>query len=228
MSLTSKLPQGIAARQVARPVPLRETVYEAILELIITGELKPGQHLVEKELAELLGVSRQPVREALQWLKKDEWVDLRPGYGAFVHSPTPDEADQLLSVRTLLEAESARLAALNSTKEGVAGLKQVYKRGVQALKADDIDEMVAANAELHHLITEMSGNKILKEMAAQVARRVRFYHTPVAKSRGKKSWDEHSALIDAIGKGEADRAAQLMREHTEHTRETYLAQNSED
>jgi DNA-binding GntR family transcriptional regulator len=227
MSLTSKLPQGIAARQVARPVPLRETVYEAILELIITGELKPGQHLVEKELAELLGVSRQPVREALQWLKKDEWVDLRPGYGAFVHSPTPEEADQLLSVRTLLEAESARLAALNSTKEGVAELKQTYKRGVQALKADDVEEVVAANADLHAQITEMSGNKILKEIAAQVDRRVRWYHTPVAKSRGKKSWDEHSALIDAIAKHEADRAARLMREHTEHTRETYLQQNTE-
>ncbi|PKW17555.1 GntR family transcriptional regulator [Saccharopolyspora spinosa] len=227
MSLTSKLPQGIAARQVARPVPLRETVYEAILELIITGELKPGQHLVEKELAELLGVSRQPVREALQWLKKDEWVDLRPGYGAFVHGPTPEEADQLLSVRSLLEGESARLAALNSTKEGVAELKQIYKRGVQALKADDTEEVVVANAELHARITEMSGNKILVELAAQVDRRARWYHTPVAKSRGKKSWDEHSALIDAISKGEADRAAQLMREHTEHTRETYLQQNAE-
>ncbi|QIZ38551.1 GntR family transcriptional regulator [Saccharopolyspora sp. ASAGF58] len=225
MSLTSKLPQG--ARQVARPVPLRETVYQAILELIITGELKPGQHLVEKELAELLGVSRQPVREALQWLKKDEWVDLRPGYGAFVHSPTPEEADQLLSVRTLLEGESARLAALNSTKEGVAELKQIYKRGIQALKADDTEEVFAANAELHARITEMSGNKILVEIAAQVDRRVRWYHTPVAKSRGKKSWDEHSALIDAISKSEADRAAQLMREHTEHTRETYLRQNAE-
>ncbi|RKT87890.1 DNA-binding transcriptional regulator, GntR family [Saccharopolyspora antimicrobica] len=227
MSLTSKPPQGLAARQVARPVPLRDTVYEAILELIVTGELKPGQHLVEKELAELLGVSRQPVREALQWLKKDEWVDLRPGYGAFVHSPTPEEADQLLGVRTLLEAESARLAALNSTKEGIAELKQIYRRGVQALKADDVEAVVAANAELHARITEMSGNKVLGELAAQINRRVRWYHTPVAKSRGKKSWDEHSALIDAIAKKDAERAAQLMREHTEHTRESYLAQNSE-
>ncbi|MCI2418294.1 GntR family transcriptional regulator [Saccharopolyspora sp. K220] len=227
MSLTSKMPDGIAARQVARPVPLRETVYEAILDLIISGELKPGHHLVEKELAELLGVSRQPVREALQWLKKDEWVDLRPGYGAFVHSPTPEEADQLLSVRTLLEAESARLAALNSTKEGVAELRQIYKTGVQALKSDDIEEVVAANAELHAQITEMSGNKILKEIAAQVDRRVRWYHTPVAKSRGKAAWDEHAALIDAISKKEADRAAQLMREHTEHTRTSYLEQNAE-
>ncbi|SFS78374.1 GntR family transcriptional regulator [Saccharopolyspora flava] len=228
MSLTSKPSEGLAARQVARPVPLRETVYEAILELIITGELKPGQHLVEKELAEALGVSRQPVREALQWLKKDEWVDLRPGYGAFVHSPTPEEADQLLSVRTLLEAESARLAAQHATKEGVAGLKQIYKRGVAALKADDIDAVVAANSELHATITELSGNKVLIELASQINRRVRWYHTPVAKSRGKQAWDEHSALIDAISKKDADTAAALMREHTEHTRKTYLDQSAEE
>ncbi|MEB3369939.1 GntR family transcriptional regulator [Saccharopolyspora mangrovi] len=228
MSLTSKLTEGIAARQVARPVPLRETVYEAILELIITGELKPGQHLVEKELAEALGVSRQPVREALQWLKKDEWVDLRPGYGAFVHSPTPEEADQLLGVRTLLEAESARLAALNSTKDGVAELKRIYKSGLAALKADDIESVVAANAELHATITEMSGNKVLNELAAQINRRVRWYHTPVAKTRGKQAWDEHSALIDAISKKDADTAARLMREHTEHTRQSYLDQSTED
>ncbi|TDD88993.1 GntR family transcriptional regulator [Saccharopolyspora karakumensis] len=228
MSLTSKLSEGIATRQVARPVPLRETVYEAILELIITGELKPGQHLVEKELAEALGVSRQPVREALQWLQKDEWVDLRPGYGAFVHSPTPEEADQLLGVRTLLEAESARLAALNSTKDGVAALKQIYKSGLSALKADDVEAVVAANAELHAKITEMSGNKVLNELAAQINRRVRWYHTPVAKSRGKQAWDEHSALIDAIAKKDGDTASRLMREHTEHTRKSYLDHSAED
>ncbi|MEV4730635.1 GntR family transcriptional regulator [Saccharopolyspora sp. NPDC049426] len=228
MSLTSKPSEGIAARQVARPVPLRETVYEAILELIITGELKPGQHLVEKELAEALGVSRQPVREALQWLQKDEWVDLRPGYGAFVHSPTPEEADQLLGVRTLLEAESARLAAVNSTKDGVAELKQIYKSGLAALKADDVEAVVAANAELHAKITEMSGNKVLNELAAQINRRVRWYHTPVAKSRGKQAWDEHSALIDAIAKKDGDTASRLMREHTEHTRKSYLDHSAED
>lgn len=229
MSLTSKLSsEGIAARQVARPVPLRETVYEAILELIITGELKAGQHLVEKELAEALGVSRQPVREALQWLQKDEWVDLRPGYGAFVHSPTQEEADQLLGVRTLLETESARLAALHSTEEGIAELRRIYDTGVQALRDDDIEAVVAANAQLHGQITELSCNKVLNELAAQINRRVRWYHTPVAKTRGQQAWDEHAALIEAIEQGDADRAQQLMREHTEHTRQSYLQRNDEE
>ena len=229
MSLTSKLSsEGIAARQVARPVPLRETVYEAILELIITGELQPGQHLVEKELAEALGVSRQPVREALQWLQKDEWVDLRPGYGAFVHSPTLEEADQLLGVRTLLEAESARLAALHAAEDGIAELERTYETGVQALADDDIEAVVAANARLHAQITELSGNKVLNELAAQINRRVRWYHTPVAKTRGQQAWDEHAALIEAIRRGDADDAQRLMREHTEQTRHSYLEKSGEE
>jgi DNA-binding GntR family transcriptional regulator len=213
---------------VARPVPLRESVYEAILTMIISGELKPGQHLVEKELAALLGVSRQPVREALQWLEKDEWVDLRPGYGGFVHVPTAEEADQLLSVRTLLEAESARLAAAHATEEGVQRLWDIYERGLESLQHDDIEAVVGANAELHARITEMSGNRVLMELALRVDRRVRWYHRPVAKSRGKRSWDEHAALIDAIAQRDGDQVERLMREHTEHTRRSYLAQNGAD
>lgn len=112
--LSTGLPQG-AVPKLERPGPLRERVYEALLELITTRALRPGQHLVESELAGHLGVSRQPVREALQRLNTEGWVDLRPAQGAFVHEPTEEEADQLLSVRTLLEAEAARLAAANSS-----------------------------------------------------------------------------------------------------------------
>ena len=105
--LSAGLPEGTMPK-LERPGPLRERVYEALLQLITTRALRPGQHLVESELAQHLGVSRQPVREALQRLNTDGWVDLRPAQGAFVHEPTEDEADQLLTVRTLLEAEAAR------------------------------------------------------------------------------------------------------------------------
>ena len=117
----TELPKELAARRIDRPVPLREHVYQAMQELIISRRLAPGQHLVESELAQMLGVSRQPVREALQWLNNEGWVDLRPGYGAFVHPPTPEEADQLLAVRSLLESESARLAAKHATPTGSPG-----------------------------------------------------------------------------------------------------------
>jgi len=214
------------ARQIARPVPLRQSVYEAILDMIVERTLRPGQHLVENELAVMLGVSRQPVREALQWLKNDGWVDLRPGHGAFVHAPTITEADQLLAVRALLETESARLAARNATAEDIEQLREICGQGVAALKADDLASMVAANAELHAAVAQFSGNLVLVELAAQVDRRVRWYYTPIARQRGEQSWLEHAALIDAIEARDSDLAAQIMRDHTEHTRRAYLDGNA--
>ncbi|GAA4045317.1 GntR family transcriptional regulator [Nonomuraea soli] len=212
--------------KIPRPATLRESVIEAIQELIVSGQLKPGQHLVESELAELLGVSRQPVREALQQLSGEGWVDLHPGQGAFVHVPTLQEADQLLAVRALLETESARLAALNASPEGVQELRDLCLRGRAAVEADDVEAAVATNSALHAQVVLQSGNKVLAELAAQVARRVRWYHTPVARQRGMTSWDEHQALIAAIEAGDADRAAHIMREHTEHTRSSYMEQRA--
>ncbi|MQA10996.1 MAG: FCD domain-containing protein [Pseudonocardiaceae bacterium] len=225
---STELAQGMLERRIDRPVPLRERVYQAMQELIISGELAPGQHLVESELAETLGVSRQPVREALQLLNSDGWVDLRPGYGAFVHAPTPKEVDQLLAVRCVLEGESARLAATLADAEGIAKLRELCDQGEAALAADDVDNMVAANAELHRYVTELSGNEVLLDFVTQVDRRVRWYYTPIARQRGTQSWQEHRKLIDAIENGETEKAAQIMREHTERTRESYLKESGDD
>ncbi|HEY3688650.1 MAG TPA: GntR family transcriptional regulator [Streptosporangiaceae bacterium] len=219
--LSSENATGLDVPRLHRPAPLRESVYGTLLELIITRALKPGQHLVESELAAQLGLSRQPVREALQRLSNDGWVELRPGQGAFVHVPTEAEADQLLAVRSLLEAESARLAAANATEEGVERLREVCERGVRAVDDDDVDAVVAANAELHAAIVELAGNKVLAELTAQVDRRVRWYYTPVARQRGRRSWTEHEALIGALAAHDGEKAAQIMREHTEHTRRSY-------
>lgn len=210
-------------RRLKRPQPLRESVYEALTEMIIAGSLERGQHLVEVELAEMLGVSRQPVREALQRLHNEGWVDLRPGFGAMVHVPAEDEVDQLLAARAALESESARLAAArpDKDKDKLARMRELCRTGAAFLDEGDIDAAVSANAELHRLVSEMSGNKFLLDFAAQVDRRVRWYYTPVAPARGQASWKEHTRLVKAIAQGDADRAAQIMREHTEHTRTAY-------
>ncbi|MGP8297677.1 GntR family transcriptional regulator [Streptomyces inhibens] len=218
--LSKGLPQG-AVPKLERPGPLRERVYEALLELITTRALRPGQHLVESELAGHLGVSRQPVREALQRLNTDGWVDLRPAQGAFVHEPTEEEADQLLTVRTLLEAEAARLAAANTGSAGIAELERLCAKGERAVLDDEVDVAVATNAEFHAKVMELAGNAVLAELAAQVGRRVRWYYTPVARQRGKQSWIEHRELIAAIADRDEERATAVMRAHTEHTRRTY-------
>ncbi|GAB2896148.1 GntR family transcriptional regulator [Streptomyces deserti] len=220
--LSTGLPHG-AVPKLERPGPLRDRVYEALLELITTRALQPGQHLVESELAGHLGVSRQPVREALQRLNTEGWVDLRPAQGAFVHEPTEEEADQLLTVRTLLEAEAARLAAANADGAGIQALYELLEQGQQAVDTDDVDAAVALNARFHAKIMELAGNAVLAELAAQVDRRVRWYYTPVARQRGQQSWGEHAQLIAAIADRDEQRAMRLMREHTEHTRRSYHA-----
>ncbi|MEU7260723.1 GntR family transcriptional regulator [Streptomyces rimosus] len=218
--LSTGLPQGTVPK-LERPGPLRERVYEALLELITTRALRPGQHLVESELAGHLGVSRQPVREALQRLNTEGWVDLRPAQGAFVHEPTEEEADQLLTVRTLLEAEAARLAAANAGSAGIAELEALCDKGEQAVRDDDVETAVATNAEFHAKVMALAGNAVLADLAAQVGRRVRWYHTPVARQRGKGSWAEHRELIAAITDRDEARATAVMRAHTEHTRRMY-------
>ncbi|MGW3460388.1 GntR family transcriptional regulator [Streptomyces olivaceoviridis] len=224
--LSTGLPQG-AVPKLERPGPLRERVYEALLELITTRALQPGQHLVESELAGHLGVSRQPVREALQRLNTEGWVDLRPAQGAFVHEPTEEEADQLLTVRTLLEAEAARLAAAHADGAGITVLEELCAEGETAVAAEDVDRAVALNAAFHAKVMELAGNTVLAGLAAQVDRRVRWYYTPVARQRGRQSWREHRELITAIAARDEQRATELMRAHTEHTRRSYHERNAD-
>src|SRR5258708_13645752 len=135
-------------RPVQRPVPLRQSVYEALVELVVGGALRPGQHLVESELARQLGVSRQPVREALHRLEAEGWIDLRPSHGAFVHVPTDREVDQLLDVRELLEGATARLAARAATPAAVAALRATWQEAVAAVESADL---AAPGAATHHL-----------------------------------------------------------------------------
>ncbi len=208
-------------RPVQRPVPLRQSVYEALVELVVGGALRPGQHLVESELARQLGVSRQPVREALHRLEAEGWIDLRPSQGAFVHVPTDQEVDQLLDVRELLEGATARLAARAATPEAVAALRATWQEGVAAVESGDVAATVAANNDFHAAVAELAGNAVLAQLSEIVGRRVRWYYRKVAPARGHESWSEHAQLVAAIEAGDEDQAAALALVHTERTRTAY-------
>ena len=218
---------GAMIRPLQRPVPLRQSVYDALIDLIVGGELPPGQHMVETDLARQLGVSRQPIREALHRMEAEGWVDLRPSQGAFVHVPTDSEVDELLDVRALLEAETARLAAASAgpdpqTRRGqLARLREICREGEAAADAGDFGAAVTANNAFHAEIAVMGGNATLAELANIVGRRVQWYYRMVAPARGHGSWTEHAEMIEAIEGGEPDRAQALARKHTERTRQAY-------
>src|SRR5204862_6511411 len=101
------------------------------------------------ELARQVGVSRQPVREALHRLQAEGWIKLRPNEGAFVHVPTGQEVDELLDVRELLEAEAARLAAQKAAPSQVARLRAICREGEAAVKNSDAQRFVAVNTDFH-------------------------------------------------------------------------------
>ena len=211
----------VMMRPLPRPVPLRQSVYDALIDLIVGGELPPGQHMVETDLARQLGVSRQPIREALHRMEAEGWVDLRPSQGAFVHVPTDAEVDNLLDVRALLEAETARLAAHAPSPAQVARLREISREGQAAAEAGDFGEAVAVNSLFHAEVAAIGGNEVLAELADIVGRRVQWYYRLVAPERGHGSWTEHDELIDAIEENDAERAESLARNHTERTRAAY-------
>jgi DNA-binding GntR family transcriptional regulator len=206
--------------------PLREKVYRTLEEDIIYGNLEPGHHLVETDIANKMGVSRIPVREALQLLSRSGWVDLLPDMGAFVHTPTIEEVEDTFGVRVLLESESAKLAARHANKESVKTLKEIVRAGKKALREGDERKLILLNSDFHSAITKIAGNSVLDSLTSSLDKRVRWYFAPVAKIRGPESWKEHAEILDAIVAGDEARAAEVMRRHTEHTRDTHEAQRS--
>jgi len=213
----------IGAAPLARlhqPPPLRRQVYERLEELIVDGVLAPGQHLVEQDLAERLGVSRNPIREALQALERGGWVELRPRHGAFVHTPSTREATEFFHVRSVLETEAARLAAEHADDDATAALSALVD---EAARTPETDARILAdlNTRFHRQIAAMAGNRVLADLLATFEKRLRWYFKPVAALRGGRSWDQHAALVKAFAAGDAGHAEALMREHTAGTARAY-------
>lgn len=196
---------------------LREQVYDALERLIIDGDLKPGERLGEAELAEQLGVSRNPVREALSVLAHAGWVDIRPRAGAEVHTPTRKEMEDFLWVRTVVKQEAARLAAGHATAEDIASLRTLISRGERSVQEGDTHLSSELNSAFHEELDVITDNLILQEVLALLKKRLTWYFAPVARTRGLASWTELDRLADALASHDPDAAAIAMREHCEHT-----------
>lgn len=203
--------------------PLRSLVLDELRRLVVTGELPPGTRLVEDRLAEQLGVSRNPVREALQVLVAEGFVTVTPRRGAFVAQITPEQAEELFDVRTALEQLAARTAARRATDADVSRLREVLDRAKRATEAGDLDLLAALNTEFHSLVVEVGRNDYLALLLAPLARRVQWVFRAGAGRRGPHSWSEHEGLLAAIAAHDEDRAAGLAVAHVAAARASYLA-----
>jgi DNA-binding GntR family transcriptional regulator len=205
--------------------PLRQRVHEQLENLITTGVFGPGARLVEGELAQRLGVSRGPVRETLQLLSNDGFVDLRPRQGAFVHTPTSKEVDDFFEVRSVLECESARLAALRITSDGIERLRSCQRRASDLLAAGEHPSAVHREVKVHELITEIADNPLLAQMLSTLNKRSTWYMSPY--QRYEKAWSEHEQIVEAIIRGDVSAANAAMAAHNSGARSHYLKMKAE-
>lgn len=203
--------------------PLRSLVRDELRKLVITGELAPGTRLVEDRLAESLGVSRNPVREALQALAGEGFVELSPRRGAVVARVSRQQAEDLFDVRAALESLAARLAARSAGPAGAARLRAVLQQARDATEAGDLDGVAGLNSDFHSAVVELGGNDYLALLVSPMARRVQWVFRASAAQRGPHSWREHEELLHAIEAGDEDHAAALAVAHVRAARASYLA-----
>jgi DNA-binding GntR family transcriptional regulator len=213
----------VSDEQPISALPLRELVHERLREMLITRTLAPGDHLVEERLAAMLGVSRGPVREALQRLHRDGWITLRPRYGAFVNQPTSEQVHEFFEARELVERSAAQLAAERCTPEDAAAMLRVCDEADDDLRRGaSAQQMTAHTARFHRLVLESARNHILLEFGEQLSDRSRWFFAPLVSTIAPQAWVEHRQVAELIAAGNADAAAEAMHCHITMSRDAYL------
>ena len=199
--------------------------YSLILSAIDNGTYRPGDRLVESELAERFGVSRTPVREALQRLETQSMLT-RDGRSLIVATLDHNQLAELYTVRTELEALAARLAARHATREEVRVLGQMVADDRKVI--DDPQALSRANRRFHHQIHLASHNRYLVQQLDIVHRTMALMARTslAAEGRGEKALAEHQAIVDAIASGKADAAEAALREHISTAFETRLKESA--
>lgn len=204
-------------------VPLRDHVYGRLQEMLIGRTLAPGDHLVEERLAADLGVSRGPVREALQRLHRDGWITLRPRHGAFVNSPTRQQVEEFFEARELVERSAAELAAQRCTPEDAAALLRICDEADADLRRGvPTQQMAGHTAQFHRTVLLCARNHLLLQFGEQLSQRSRWFFAPLVGSIAPRAWAEHRQVAELIAAGRAAEAATAMRRHVEQSRDSYL------
>ncbi|MCR8550717.1 GntR family transcriptional regulator [Salipiger sp. P9] len=186
--------------------------YTLILEAIDSGVYRPGDRLVESELAERFGVSRTPIREALQRLETQSLLT-RDGRSLIVASLDHNQMAELYVVRTELEGLAARLAARHATEEEIQVLRDMVSEDRALL--NDPSALARANRRFHKMIHLASHNRFLVQQLDLVHRSMALMATTslAAQGRGEIALAEHKAIVDAIARRDEDAAYKALRDH---------------
>jgi DNA-binding GntR family transcriptional regulator len=193
-------------------------------DLMARGDLAPGTHLVETEVAQKLGVSRGPLREALRILETEGLVRSSPGRGSFVAEISARDVQEIYSLRTILEEEALRLAILNATAEDISGLEDNLASMFTAAEAGNYAQVLDRDLEFHMRIWKMAGHQRLEGFLREIGAQAKMYiavQTSLYDDLAAGISD-HRVLLEALKQRDFELASRTLREHLRVAHETLL------
>lgn len=204
--------------------PLREVIFNTIREAIIIGELKPGERLMEVQLAEKMGVSRTPVREAIRKLELEGLVEMLPRKGARVANLSEKDIMDVLEVRSTLDGLASSLSALRITDDEIKELKHILAQFITCVEKNNLQGSIRKDVEFHDVIYRSSRNDKLIQISNNLREQVQRYRVIYMKDYSSSSElvKEHTEILDAISRRDPDAAMKVARLHIKKQEESII------
>lgn len=206
-------------------LPLREVVFYSLRDAILTGQLQPGERLMEIQLAEKLGVSRTPVREAIRKLELEGLAVMIPRKGAEVAKITRKQLKDVLEVRRALEELAVQLACKRITPQEKGELEAVHEHVKLMVEQQNLSEIVSADVQFHETIYKAADNERLLQMLHNLRQQMYRYRMEYLKNRANHEVmiEEHSAILKAIQECQLSDATKAMRLHIDNQENGVIA-----
>jgi DNA-binding GntR family transcriptional regulator len=206
-------------------IPVRERVYEHIKTSILTGHLNPGEKLTEEHLAETLGVSRTPVREALHKLESEGLIKIRKKRGFIVSRDSKEEVEELFELRSILEGYTLRVISESISEETLYQLEAFIRNAEEGLKRKKIEDVFKWNTRFHDTLHEIVANKTRLHRLIVNMRKYVLRHrkdTLQYPDGGKRAIEGHRKIVLALKLRDPELCERIMREHIQEAKEDAL------
>jgi DNA-binding GntR family transcriptional regulator len=194
---------------------LVEQVRDAILNEIASGAIAPGDRIIQEQIAQALGVSRQPVQQALVLLRNQGVLKDAPGRGLLVSPLDPEYVQQMYDIRAVIEGLAARRAAERNAERAAKMGASLIEAGHKAVSSGSVAKMIAADIKFHEFIYSLSGNPLIAtvlETHLTYTQRV-MGEVLIKDEEPRDIWDQHDAILQAIAKGDGELAESHLRSH---------------
>lgn len=199
-------------------LPLRDVVFHTLREAILKGELKPGERLMELQLAAKLGVSRTPIREAIRMLEQEGLAVTIPRKGAEVAKMTEKDMEDVLQIRDALDELAASIACEQITKEELDDLKNTMHAFEESTQTGDLKRIAEADVRFHDIIYKATGNPKLENMLSNL--REQMYRYRVEYLKDEKNYPvlvrEHSEIVEGLLKKDKHKVTEAMHKHVKN------------